>query len=323
MNKGAMLFLAVLAAVAGCSSGDSGTGGSAGAGGGGGGGAGGDARACATDIGVGERQDFGDPTPLVRSEGIAFDADGTLYVSAQDPGDDEIPDQLLDVALDGSYESVAEATSMLGLATEARGVIAAGITTAEVLLIDPTDGSSEVIADSSDGMPAAPNFVVNTPWGTILVSDDSNGEDAIYEVTWDGVVSTWVDGVPTPNGMVFSLDGTTLYVAATFEEAGLWRVPVSEEGAAGTPQKWVAFDGSGPDGVAIDSEGNVYVALNGAGEIAKVDPEGNATTLAVGMFGPASLAFGQGDFDPCSLYVTSLYGNQMWRVGAGVLGVQK
>lgn len=323
MNMGMMLLLAGLAAVVGCSSesGTGGSGGTAGSGGAGGmGGAGGTARACATDIDEGEVQAFGDATPT-RTEGIVFDVDGTLYASAQDA---DGPDQLLDVAIDGSNESVAEAESILGLESDARGIVAAAIETGELLLIDPTNGSHEVIADTTDGMPEAPNFVVTTPWDTILVSDDTRGEDTIYEVTWEGAVSTWVDGVPTPNGMVFSLDGSWLYVATTFEETGLWRVPVIEGNAAGTPDKWVAFDSStAPDGVAIDSEDNVYVALNTAGQIAKVDPEGNSSTLAMGMTSPASLAFGQGDFDPCSLYVTSLFTTQMSRVGAGVLGVDK
>ncbi len=314
MNKGAMLFLAVLAAVVGCSSGDSGTGGSAGTGGGGG--AGGDARACGTDIGVGEVQAFGDPTPT-RTEGLVFDANGTLYVSAQD---NDGPDQLLEIALDGSNESVAEAESLLGLESESAGILAAGIRTGNLLLIDPADGSNvEVASDLGE-----PNFVVNTPWGTTLVSDDRPDVGSILEVDADGNVSVWSDEVPTPNGMVFSLDGSTLYVAATFQEAGLWRVPVSGV-TAGTAEKWVAYETSAPDGVAIDSEGNVYVALNTAGQIAKVDAGGNSTTLADDLrgVGPASIAFGQGDFDPCSLYVTSLFTTQMYRIGAGVLGVQK
>jgi DNA-binding beta-propeller fold protein YncE len=314
MNKSMMLFLGALAATAGCSS-ESGTGGSGGSGGMGG--QGGSARACATDIAEGEVQAFGDPTPGTRTEGIVFDSDGTLYVSAQDLGPGL--DQLLDVALDGSNEKVAEAESILGLESDARGILAASIDTGELLLIDPSDGMNEPVADGL----GAPNFVVTTPWGTILVSDDSVGTGVIYEVTWDGAVSTWTDEVPTPNGMVFSLDGSTLYVAATFEETGLWRIPVTD-GEAGTAEKWIPFaNGPAPDGVAIDSEGNVYVALNTAGQIARVDPDGNVDTLAMGLFGPASLAFGQGDFDPCSLYVTSLFSTQMSRVGAGIAGVEK
>jgi DNA-binding beta-propeller fold protein YncE len=320
MNKVAMLFLAALAAVAGCSSSDSGTGGSAGTGGVGGGGAtggaGGDPRACASDIDVGEVQAFGDPTPT-RTEGLVFAADGTLYVSAQD---NDGPDQLLEVSLDGSNESVAEAESLLGLESHSSGILAAGIRTANLLLIDPSDGSNDEIATGL----GEPNFVVNTPWGTTLVSDDRPDLGSILEVTSEGAVSTWSDGVPTPNGMVFSLDGSTLYVAATFQEAGLWRIPVSD-GMAGTAEKWVAYETSAPDGVAIDSEGNVYVALNTAGQIAKVDAEGNSSTLADELrgVGPASIAFGQGEFDPCSLYVTSLFTTQMYRIGTGVLGVEK
>ncbi|MGD8607253.1 MAG: SMP-30/gluconolactonase/LRE family protein [Myxococcales bacterium] len=295
MNGLGKMALGVLVMVAGCDSGSSEP-----------------IRVCASDIAAGEVQAFGPQTPT-RTEGIAFDGDGNLFVSALY---NDADDELLSIASDGSSQAVAQAPSLLGLANSENGILAAGIDTGELLLVDPADGSVQVIAQNL----GAPNFVVTTPWGTILVSDDSQGEDTIDEVTWDGEVSTWVQGVPTPNGMVFSLDGRTLYVASTFQDIGLWRVPVSESGEAGTPQKWVSFELTTPDGVAIDSEGNVYVALNTTGQIAKVDPQGNASILAEGVDWAASLAFGQGDFDPCSIYATSLFDRQLWRVGTGVLG---
>ena len=270
-------------------------------------------RSCATDIAVGEVQPFGDPV-ATRTEGITFDAAGTLFVSAIV---NDADDQLLQFSPDGTHEVVAESESILGLASQATGILGAAIGTGQLLLIDPSTGVSAPIAVGL----GAPNFVVTTPWGTTLVSDDSTGTDTIREVTLDGDVSVWVEGVPTPNGMVFSLDNRTLYVAATFEGVGLWRVPVSEQGEAGTPEQWVSFDtGSTPDGVAIDSEGNVYVALNINDEIAQVKPDGSVAIIAEGVSKPASLAFGQGDYDPCSLYVTNLFGAQVWRVGIGVLG---
>lgn len=261
MNKWLMLIFAALAVVAGCESESSVTGGTGGAAG-----AGGASRTCATDIDVGEVQAFGMATPST-TEGITFDADGNLFVSTTE---NDADDELLQVAVDATFEPVAQAESILGLDSDPRGIIAAGIGTGELLLIDPATGTVEVIAENL----GEPNFVVTTPWDTILVSDDRFGENTIDEVTWDGVVTTWVEGVPTPNGMVFSLEETFLYVATTFEEPGLWRVPVNESGEAGKPEKWVSFDaGTFPDGVAIDSEGNVYVALNVAGQIAQVDPE--------------------------------------------------
>jgi len=276
------------------------------------------ARSCATDIAAGEVQAFGTPTPS-STEGLTFDADGNLFVSAQDVGGPD--DQLLKVSLTGSSEPVAVAPSILGLANHSNGILGAGIRTGNLLLIDPATGDVEVVAEGL----GQPNFVVTTPWDTILVSDDRANDGAIYEVTWSGDVSTWVQGVPSPNGMVFSLDNAILYVATTFEDPpGLWRVPVSAEGEAGAPEKWITFDrGTTPDGVAIDSEGNVYVALNVVDQVAKVDPAGNVSTLAEGVSKAASLAFGQGEFDPCSLYVTNLFGEQLWRVGTGVLGIEK
>jgi gluconolactonase len=181
---------------------------------------------------------------------------------------------------------------------------------------------SEVIA----AVGGDPNFVVITPWGTILVSDDERDDgilrETIREVTFDGDVSVWVEGVPAPNGMVFSLDGETLYVAATFgPDSGLWRVPVLEDGSADKPEKWTDLGGGfTPDGVAIDSEDNVYVALNVTGEIAKVAPDGSFVILARGAAWAASLAFGRGELDPCSIYATSLFDTQLWRIGTGIPG---
>ncbi len=276
---------------------------------------GGSTRSCATDIAVGEVQPFGDPV-ATRTEGITFDAAGALFVSAiVNDGDD----QLLHFSPDGTFEVVAESESILGLASDVTGILGAAIGTGELLLIDLANGVSAATANDL----GAPNFVVTTPWGTTLVSDDSTETDTIREVTLDGDVSVWVQGVPTPNGMVFSLDNRTLYVAATFEGDGLWRVPVNEQGEAGTPEQWVSFDApSTPDGVAIDSERNVYVALNLKDEIAQVKPDGTVTIIAEGVSKPASLAFGQGEYDPCSLYVTNLFGKQVWRVGIGILGTE-
>jgi len=270
-------------------------------------------RSCADDIEVGEVQPFGDPV-ATRTEGITFDASGTLFVSALV---NDADDQLLQFSPDGTHEVVAESESILGLADHPTGILAAAIDTGELLLIDPASGGSTVVADEL----GAPNFVVSTPWGTTLVSDDTRGTSIIQEVTLDGVASVWSDEVPTPNGMVFSLDSRTLYVAATFDDVGLWRVPVSETGEAGTAEKWVSFDAaSTPDGVAIDSEGNVYVALNLDDEIAQVAPDGTVSIIAQGAEKAASLAFGQGEYDPCSMYVTNLFGQQVWRVGIGILG---
>ena len=58
-----------------------------------------------------EVQPFGPETPE-RTEGITFDADGNLYVGTRY---NQANDELLDVSLAGTFESVAEEESILGL----------------------------------------------------------------------------------------------------------------------------------------------------------------------------------------------------------------
>jgi hypothetical protein len=68
--------------------------------------------------------------------------------------------------------------------------------------------------------------------------------------------------------------------------------------------------------------GNVCVALNLLGQIAQVAPDGSVTIIAQGVDNVASLAFGRGEFDPCSIYATDLFDtpHQLWRVGIGIPG---
>jgi sugar lactone lactonase YvrE len=74
--------------------------------------------------------------------------------------------------------------------------------------------------------------------------------------------------------------------------------------------------------VAIDRAGNIYAALNIVGLIHRVAPDGTDSPFAEGMTTPASLAFGNAPgFDPCSMYVTSLFGQDVYQVAVGTSGL--
>ena len=65
-------------------------------------------------------------------------------------------------------------------------------------------------------------------------------------------------------------------------------------GLAGNPG-FVPGTGSGarfdyPNGVAVDTKGNVYVADTGNATIRKVTPSGAVTTLSTGFSGPTGVA---------------------------------
>lgn len=238
---------------------------------------------------------------LPSSEGVAFTDDGRLFVSQ--------PQGVFEVFPDGATELVATFDSAVGLAVTGNVLYVAGFNSGRVERWEIGSDTTETVA----AIGGNPNFVVPTPWGTLLVSDDL--EPNITEIQPDGSFALWSDAVASPNGMVFSADGSTLYVASTFTDPGLWAIPVSDGRPAGAARLVVAFAGGDtPDGVARDADGNIYVALNLVDTVVRVSPDGEVETLSDQLSNPASLAFGRVPFDPCSLYITDLTGGPIARV---------
>ncbi len=248
-------------------------------------------------------------------EGLAMARDGRLYIST--------PDTVFQVAADGTRTSLASVPAALGLALSGGDLYIAGFTDGNLYHMFT---ESKVTRTVAAGL-GHPNYPVVTPWATLLVADDT--VNRVSEVTFDGVATVWTDLVPTPNGIVFSADGATAYVASTFavtdlngggpEDPGLWALDIVDGAVQPPARKLVTFDaGTTPDGVALDDEGTVYVGLNVARQVARVDPRnGSVEVFEFGKVGPASMAFGRGDFDRCSLYVTNLLGRDVWRLRIG------
>jgi len=128
--------------------------------------------------------------------------------------------------------------------------------------------------------------------------------------------------VPSPNGLVYDAAEDWLYVANTFGSPNqLGRIPVDGEGAGPWEPVATFQDGATQDGLAMDANGDIYVALNLPSEVARVTPSGDLEGVAEGVDWVASMAFGVGEgWDPCSLYATSLFSDVVFRVGIGVPG---
>jgi sugar lactone lactonase YvrE len=183
-----------------------------------------------------------------------------------------------------------------------------------------TDGQSSVFARGF----ISPNFIVVTPWNTLLVSDDCRTNTTIYEVDTSGNTSVWNHTVTSANGMAFDPTNSHLFVVTTFVRSpALYEIPVNADHSPGAANTTHVFDnGTTPDGVAIDRAGNIYAALNIVGLIHRVAPDGTDSPFAEGMTTPASLAFGNAPgFDPCSMYVTSLFGQDVYQVAVGTSGL--
>lgn len=254
------------------------------------------------------------------SEGIAFGQDGLLYVTADKA--------LWRFDADGTPTQLGTGPSPIGLAPADGGMWMAdlGVSTVPAVI----DGSVWFYSDDdglvqvADGI-ASPNFALTLPDGSVLVSDDF--DTRVWRVTRAGDVSEVLNDIASPNGLAYSPDRRWLYVASTFTPRGeITRFSVGEDGLPdGVVREEIAELGRGstPDGVAVDADGVVWVAANLQNQIVGVDPEGEGEprVLATRLGTPASLAFGNGPgFDPCSVYVTQLFGSKILRVRVGVPG---
>jgi len=227
----------------------------------------------------------------------------------------------------GSVDGIGTAASFYqpnGIATDSAGnVYVADIGNNTIRKITPAGVVSTLAGTtgaqgSTDGTGGAATF--NTPWsiatdsaGNVYVADTNN--NAIRMITPDRVVTT-VAGTPGVNGYV---DG----IGADARFYGPMGVAIDGEGnvivadsynniirkitpdmmvttLAGNPSVTGSADGTGsaalfdgPNGVAADSAGNVYVADTQNDIIRKITPAGVVTTLA-GKAGAAGSADGTG-----------------------------
>ena len=80
---------------------------------------------------------------------------------------------------------------------------------------------------------------------------------------------------PSPNGLVTDLEDRVLFVAMT-RSCEIWRLPLFQRGTSKVGL-FARLPGgvSGPDGMALDREGNLYVCHAGRGRVFVFDPIGD------------------------------------------------
>lgn len=132
-----------------------------------------------------------------------------------------------------------------------------------------SDGSVSTYADLSDYLPAWGNDVVVDVVGRAYVGnygfDVDNGAPPattrLVRVDPDGAISVEEPEFLFPNGAVLTDDGRTMYVAETFGDV-VSQVDVESDGTLHNRQVFHQFgQGTGPDGIAFDRQGRLWVAL--------------------------------------------------------------
>jgi gluconolactonase len=221
---------------------------------------------------------------------------------------------------------------------------------------DLKTGKSYIIAGLYEGRPFnSPNDVTIDEKGRIYFSDPRYlGHEpveqsimAVYRIDTDGSIHRIITDAGKPNGVAVSPDQKTLYVVSN--DNGAAAIEQLERGDATQPDKVttplrkglmallaydLAADGSakfrkvlvdyapfdGPDGLVVDRDGNLYVAVRAENRpgICVYSPEGKELTY-IKTEVPTNVGFGHGK-ESKILYITA--GKGLYRIRTNRTGYQ-
>jgi gluconolactonase len=82
----------------------------------------------------------------------------------------------------------------------------------------------------------------------------------VFRLTPHGRLECLLSNGPSPNGLTLSPDEDVLFVAMTRDNA-IWRLPLLADGSTTKVGRFASFHGvSGPDGMAMDGQGRLFMA---------------------------------------------------------------
>ena len=139
-----------------------------------------------------------------------------------------------------------------------------------------------------------------------MAYDFTAGAGSLYRLDVDLGVERVLAGVTISNGLQWSRDGSTVY----YSDTGTGRVDVFDfdatTGAFSGRRPFVTVDGAkgAPDGLAIDEEDGLWVALWGGGAVHRYDSLGSLSEV-VELPVPKVTACAFGGDDGRTLYITT------------------
>ncbi len=170
-----------------------------------------------------------------------------------------------------------------------------------------TDGPRIVPAGQrrrlNDGAPdPAGRFVVGT-----LSLDGESEREVLVRLETDGRLTPLDGDLGLSNGLAWSADGRTMYSADSLRRTVYVRGYDAADGAVGDRRVHLRLDGGVPDGLAMDAEDHLWVAVHGAGEVRRFAPDGTLVDR-VAVPAPHSTAVAFAGEDLRTLVVTTAYG---------------
>ena len=238
-------------------------------------------------------------------EGPSFDRDGNLYCVDISYG------RIFRVSPSGEFEVAAEYDgNPKGLKIHRDGRIFIADNRRGVMVMDPASGAVESYCDRlalesfkglNDLFFASNGDLYVTDMGQSGLHDPSGG---LYRLRADGGHDLLLNNVPGPNGLVMNLNESALYLAATRLNT-VWVCPLSRGDMPSKVGTFVHLNGGmGPDGLALDSAGNLAVCHVGFGAVWLFSPRGEPLLRIEPPDGRFTSNLAYGGPDNRTLYIT-------------------
>lgn len=189
-----------------------------------------------------------------------------------------------------------------------------------LMLLDPTSASIKPLigrykTESFKGL----NDLVFSKQGKLYFTDQ--GQSGLQDPTGrvfcldtQGHLHCLLNNVPSPNGIALNADENFLYIAATRANS-VWRAMLLPDGSITRVGNFIQLSGgSGPDGLAIDQAGNLYVAHAGLGTVWKFSPQGEPLLRIRSCAGMMTTNLTFGGKDNQDLYITESETGSILRV---------
>lgn len=204
--------------------------------------------------------------------------------------------------LDASDQQVIEVPTLVGAAVPkaSGGYVAATAEGFAEVMQDGTWTTRVDLLPPGQRMNDAKCDYAGRFWAGSTDMDFAPGQGALHVLTaswnWEQVL----DGLTLPNGLEWSLDGHIFYLVDTI--AGeLCAFDAPSSGLTPTNRRLLARFPAGdgiPDGMTIDTDGCLWIALWGGGRIVRLSPDGETlATVPVPVAQPSSCAFAGPELD--------------------------
>ena len=190
---------------------------------------------------------------------------------------------------------------ILGLALDAdHNIYACDTGNRAVMKINPVGVVTTYSTGAPDELFSTPNYPAFDAAGNLYVCDSGewksdNGK--IYRVKPGGETEVWTRTLcEFPNGLCVGPDGTSLFVAMSLNPPRVSEIQIAPDGSAGDVRTVVEVPDSVPDGVAFDTDGNLYIACYRPDRIYRYSTSAELEVLADDFEGtiiaaPTNIAF--------------------------------